>query len=76
MGLENTKSNKLTIKYICLQCKMEEEIPKSVVDNFDAMDGGDLSVPPRFTCNKCHGEMVPENYEGVHGIQYEYDVDT
>ena len=55
MGLENTNSNKLTIKYICLQCKMEEEIPKSVVDNFDAMDDGDLSVPPRFTCNKCHG---------------------
>jgi len=52
---------------------MEEDIPKSVVDNFDAMDGGDLSVPPRFTCNKCHGEMVPENYEGVHGIQYEYE---
>lgn len=51
---------------------MEEEIPESVVDYFDAMDDGDLSVPPRFTCQNCNGEMVPEKYEGVHGIRYEY----
>jgi hypothetical protein len=59
-----------------LQCKTEEYIPEGVVDYFDAMDGGDTYVPPRFTCNNCQGEMVPEKYEGVHGIQYEYEADT
>lgn len=29
-------------------------------------------IPPRFTCQNCKGEMIPEKYEGVHGIQYEY----
>lgn len=40
------------------------------------MDDGDTSVPPRFSCESCGGEMIPEKYTGVHGIQYEYEADT
>jgi len=55
-----------------LQCNVEEDIPEEVVEYCDAMDDGDLEVPPRFYCEKCGGEMVPKNYKSVHGIQYEY----
>jgi hypothetical protein len=41
-----------------------------VVRNFDMMDSGDISVPPMFACERCSGEMYPEHYEGVHGIEY------
>ena len=36
------------------------------------MDGGDPSVPPKFSCEQCGGEMYPEYYKGVH--EYEYSV--
>lgn len=58
------------IKYICLQCNIEEDIPKEVVDYCDIMDDGDISVPPRFSCQVCGGEMRPKEYIGVHGIKY------
>lgn len=38
------------VNYICLQCNMAEEIPLSIVQDFDAMDDGDLTVPPMFAC--------------------------
>ena len=38
--------------------------------HFDRMDGGDLSVPPKFACEHCGGEMYPEYYIGVHGYEY------
>ena len=44
--------------------------PLSVVQDFDAMDDGDLSVPPMFSCQECGGEMYPEYYKGVHGNEY------
>ncbi|WP_438346981.1 hypothetical protein ACP8HI_14705 [Paenibacillus sp. FA6] len=62
--------SKEKVNYICLRCKETEEIPLSVVRNFDAMDGGDPEVPPQFTCGGCGGEMYPEFYEGVHGYNY------
>jgi hypothetical protein len=34
------------------------------------MDGGDPSVPPKFACEQCGGEMYPEYYKGVHGYEY------
>ncbi|NRF96026.1 hypothetical protein HQN89_35075 [Paenibacillus frigoriresistens] len=34
------------------------------------MDGGDPSVPPKFGCESCGGEMYPEFYKGVHGYEY------
>ncbi|GBF12245.1 hypothetical protein HK1_02306 [Tepidibacillus sp. HK-1] len=56
--------------YHCLQCELVEEIPLRVVQDFDAMDDGDLSVPPMFTCEECGGEMYPEYYKGLQGKEY------
>jgi hypothetical protein len=47
-----------------------EEISLTVVQDFDAMDLGDEAVAPRFSCEECRGEMYPEYYKGVHGIEY------
>lgn len=47
-----------------------EDIPLSVVRNFDMMDDGDPEVPPQFACEVCGGEMYPEYYKGVHGYEY------
>jgi hypothetical protein len=66
------RSSKSMVRFVCLQCNVEEDIPKEVVEYCDAMDDGDISVPPRFSCEKCGGEMIPKKYKGVHGIQYEY----
>lgn len=62
-----------TIKYICLNCKVEENIPADVVEYFDAMDDGDTSVPPRFSCEICGGDMYPEDYKGIHGEHYKIE---
>ena len=72
LGSENTSSSKSMVRFICLQCNIEEDIPEEVVQYCDAMDDGDIEVPPRFSCKNCGGEMVPKKYKGVHGIQYEY----
>jgi len=61
---------KSMVNYVCLQCHETEEIPLEVVRNFDAMDDGDPTVPPQFACEQCGGEMYPEYYKGVHGIEY------
>ena len=58
------------MKYICLLCDEVENIPHSVVRDFDAMDDGDPTVPPQFSCSKCGGEMYPEYYKGIHGYEY------
>jgi hypothetical protein len=39
---------------------VEEEIPEEVVKYFDILVQGDLTVPPRFACKKCGGEMRPK----------------
>ena len=72
--LESTvqNSSKSTVRFICLQCNIEEDIPQEVVEYCDAMDDGDVAVPPRFSCENCGGEMIPKKYKGVHGINYEY----
>lgn len=58
------------IKYVCLDCGMEELIPEGVVQTFDIYDEGDISEPPRFRCEECGGSMVPEDYTGVDGVHY------
>ena len=58
------------VKYIGLTCKENEEIPLSVVRDFDAMDDGDPEVPPQFACEGYGGEMYPEYYIGVHDYEY------
>ena len=65
-------SSQSKVRFVCLQCNVEEDIPEEVVEYCDVMDDGDLEVPPRFSCERCGGEMVPKKYRGVHGIQYEY----
>ncbi|MDI6707292.1 MAG: hypothetical protein QME73_13735, partial [Bacillota bacterium] len=48
-----------------------EDIPRGVVEMFDALDDeGDLTVPPRFDCEECGGLMEPIEYTGVHGVEY------
>lgn len=59
-----------TVKYICENCQAEENIPAEVVAYFDAMDDGDTSVPPRFSCESCGGHMYPEEFRGIHGESY------
>ncbi|MGP4074240.1 hypothetical protein ACTWQB_17235 [Piscibacillus sp. B03] len=46
---------------------MEEYIPYQVVRDFDLMDPGDPSEPPRFSCEQCNGEMYPVEYIDVRG---------
>ena len=50
-----------TVTYRCLQCNIQEEIPAEVIQYFDLIDPGDPNVPPRFTCEKCGGEMRPKH---------------
>lgn len=61
------------VKFICLDCNIEEMIPEDVVITFDINDDGDIAEPPRFRCEKCGGSMVPEDYTGVDGIHYTID---
>lgn len=58
------------ITFLCPNCKVKEDIPKEVVDTFDTLDDGDLSVPPRFKCEECGHDMEPIEYTSVHGITY------
>jgi hypothetical protein len=51
------KKSSYTYRYTQCQCK--EDIPRDVVDFFDAMDPGDPCVPPRFRCESCGGVMLP-----------------
>ncbi len=48
------------VSYRCRSCKRKERIPVDVVQHFDEADGGDPSVPPRFACEACGGEMWPK----------------
>ena len=59
------------ILFRCTTCNSEECIPKSVVDLFDVMDGGDPSFPPRFDCQVCaKGKIQPVHYVNHDGITY------
>ena len=60
------------IKYRCTKCKIEEDIPKEVVEYFDQMDQSNIDEPPYFLCEKCEGVMRPINYNGVHGKKYKF----
>lgn len=76
MKIKEKKKNELknkTVLYRCLGCNVEEEIPLSVVMEFDIMDQGDTSVPPRFDCEMCGSQMEPVYYESVHGVIYDIE---
>ena len=59
-----------SIKFRCLKCKVEEDVPENIVEMLDNFDGGDLSVPPRFTCERCTGIMEPIDYTTKDGRHY------
>lgn len=44
---------------------------REVVDHFDFLDGGDPTDPPKFNCEECYGEMIPEYFESHTGIVYD-----
>lgn len=69
--MDKLKEN-TSVLFRCLGCKAEEMIPREVVEELDFFDGGDLSVPPRFSCEKCPEQMEPVYYKSVHGIIYEW----
>ena len=58
------------ILYVCMQCKCQENIPKEVVEYFDAMDQSNIDEPPCFSCEKCGGIMRPKEYRGCYGKTY------
>lgn len=68
------RMNNQTVRFRCLQCGIEEEIPKEIVQMLDLEDGGDLSIPPRFECEECDGLMEPIHYVSVHGVTYDIEV--
>lgn len=61
------------VLYRCLACGAEENIPEDVVMQFDILDDGDTSVPPKFKCENCPADMEPVFYESVHGVTYKID---
>ena len=65
--------NNQSVRFRCLECGIEEEIPKDIVQMLDLEDGGDLSVPPRFECEECDGLMEPIHYVSVHGVTYDIE---
>lgn len=68
--LEKEKEERF-VRFRCIECGKEEDIPRDVVERLDFEDGGDLSVPPRFDCTDCDGQMEPIHYVSVHGVTYD-----
>jgi uncharacterized OB-fold protein len=56
------------VLFRCPSCGVEENIPEDVVMQFDLLDDGDTSVPPKFKCEHCPADMEPVFYESVHGV--------
>lgn len=57
-------------RYVCLNCRQDEEIPLNVVRDFDVMDDGDPEESPQFACGACGGGMYPQTYKSIHGYEY------
>ncbi|WP_156942521.1 hypothetical protein [Alkalihalobacterium bogoriense] len=41
-----------------------------MVRDVGLMNGGDPLTPPMLSCETCGGELYPEYYKGVHGVEY------
>ncbi|MEW9701703.1 hypothetical protein [Paenibacillus sp. SI8] len=64
--LSNYLLSKESVNYICLSCEEAENIPLSVVENFDVMDGGDPEIPPQFSPRTPKGVFLKDkNLFGV-----------
>ena len=68
--------NSSMIRYICMNCGAQEEIPLEVVRTFDEMDQSNINEPPQFDCESCGGLMRPERYISVYGKVFEYKKDS
>lgn len=66
---KNLSDDKM-ILYKCLDCSFEEYIPRFIVSILDFFDGGDPTIPPRFSCQICSGHMHPVFYKNRKGITY------
>lgn len=65
------------VTYWCPACSGRENIPLSVVLDFDADDAGDPSYPPRFYCQHCPDVLMwPIFYRGLHGFTYSANPNT
>ena len=67
---DKLKEKNKPVTFKCLECGTEEDIPKDVVDTYDIFDEGDITVPPRFSCEICGGTMEPIEYTSEQGITY------
>jgi len=53
---EPTEDNCL---YQCELCAVQEQVPKDVLEYFDAIDPGLPGQPATFACQSCPGIMYP-----------------
>ncbi len=51
-------------------CHEREKRCFDVVRDVGLMNGGDPLTPPMLSCETCGGELYPEYYKGVHGVEY------
>jgi predicted nucleic-acid-binding Zn-ribbon protein len=60
-----------TVTFVCLDCGIKEKIPKDVVDILDGSDlGYSPDKAPQFSCEKCGGQMYPEDYTNMLGYHF------
>lgn len=52
-----------TVRYRCLKCGVEEDVPKSAVELMEIFD--DIEDYPLFDCKKCEGVMEPINKDMI-----------
>lgn len=45
--------------YQCELCGLQEQVPKDVLEYFDAIDPGLPGQPATFACQSCRGIMYP-----------------
>lgn len=53
------KTRDSTVRYRCLKCGVEEDVPRSAVELIEIFD--DIEEYPLFDCKKCEGVMEPVN---------------
>lgn len=54
-AVRKKRLQKSSIKYKCLECGTEEDIPRSAIEMIDIFDEG--LGEPEFECKKCNGIM-------------------
>lgn len=63
-----------SVRYKCLDCGVEENIPKSAIEIIDIFDEG-LGAP-EFECKECKGTMQAMEEEKSNGTIYIRSVDS